>query len=77
MMRERRHQVVKTDEALVDEVDENLRAKVALAKQFKEMTDSLGGDRVTAAKVCPPFKVFLKPSEVEELEELELFEGQD
>ena len=49
-------------------VSEDIRKKVALAKQFKDMVDSLGGDRVHAAMVVPEFKIFLKSEEKMELE---------
>ena len=49
-------------------MSEDIRKKVALAKQFKDMVDSLGGDRVHAAMVVPEFKIFLKSEEKMELE---------
>ena len=69
MMRANITNKMKSDDALLDEVDADLRTKVALARKFKEMTDSLSGDRMTAAKICPAFKVFLKPSEMEEFKD--------
>mmetsp|Transcript_8694 Transcript_8694/g.19947 ORF Transcript_8694/g.19947 Transcript_8694/m.19947 type:complete len:179 (+) Transcript_8694:2-538(+) len=60
--------VHKSEDDLLDSIDPNLRATVALAESFKRVTDALGGDRVTAAKMCSAFKKFLKPDELSDLE---------
>ena len=46
-------QLKKKEEILVSE---DIRKKVGLAKQFKDMVDSFGGDRVHAAMIVPKFK---------------------
>ena len=51
-------------------VSADIQKKVALAKNFKDMSDSLG-DRVQAVKVVPEFKIFLNAAELNELDEIE------
>ena len=46
-------QLKKQEEILVSE---DIRKKVGLAKQFKDMVDSFDGDRVHAAMIVPKFK---------------------
>lgn len=60
--------VHQSEEELLDSIDPNLRATVALAESFKRMTDALGGDRITAVKNCSAFKKFLNADELTELE---------
>ena len=54
----------------VSYVSADILKKVALAKEFKEMSDHLG-DKIQAVKVVPEFKIFLNAAELNELEEIE------
>jgi len=54
-------------EALKQAADDDVSKKVKLAKQFNEMTSSLGGNKIMAAKVCPEFQIFLSSKEKREL----------
>ena len=48
-------------------VSEDILYKVKLAKSFKQMVDSLDGDRIKAATVVPAFQIFLSEDETKNL----------
>ena len=53
-----------------DSAMDEVTKKVKLAKQFRQMVDALGGDRLRAAKVCSEFEIFLSDEEKVDLEML-------